>query len=47
MPWKPRDAEGKTHKAVTPRLKSLWASTANGVLESKAAKDLECAGADN
>lgn len=32
MPWTPKDASGKTHKANTPAKKKQWAATANSVL---------------
>jgi hypothetical protein len=31
-PWGPKDAERHTRKANTPRLKKMWAATANSVL---------------
>lgn len=48
MPWLPADATNYTAKASTPRLKQLWASTANGVLrasgdEGKAIKSANAA----
>jgi hypothetical protein len=33
MPWIPDDAERHTHKAITGRLKELWAKVANECLE--------------
>lgn len=33
MPWTESDAESKTHLAITPRLRSMWASIANSSLE--------------
>lgn len=33
MPWKPSDAEKKTHKANTPAKKRQFAAVANKVLE--------------
>lgn len=32
MPWKPKDAAAKTHKAASPAAKRQWAKTANAVL---------------
>jgi len=31
-PWSPSDASSHTKKANTPRLKRMWAKTANSVL---------------
>ena len=33
MPWKPSDAEGKTHLANTARRQRMWRDVANGELE--------------
>lgn len=32
MPWEPEDAPRHTHKAVTGRLRRMWAAVANSVL---------------
>jgi hypothetical protein len=32
MPWTAADAQAHTRKAVTPRLRRLWASVANAAL---------------
>lgn len=40
MPWTPEDAKGKTHRADTPRLQKIWATTANRVLEHTGKEDL-------
>lgn len=34
MPWSPRDANRFTHNADTPKLRSLWAKTANAALKA-------------
>ncbi len=33
MPWTPKDAEEKTHKANTPKLQRQWAHVADAELE--------------
>ena len=32
MPWKPKDAGKKTHRATSPKAKRQWATVANQVL---------------
>jgi len=34
MPWGPRDASSKTHRADTPKKKRQWSHIANAVLKS-------------
>lgn len=33
MPWAPKDASKKTHKANSPKAKRQWSKTANEVLK--------------
>ena len=33
MPWKPSEAQSHNKDADTPKLRKIWASTANSVLE--------------
>ena len=34
MPWQPRDAKAKTHKATTAKLQRQWADIANAELKA-------------
>ena len=33
MPWTPKDAKRKTHKATSPKAQRQWAHVANAVLK--------------